>query len=213
MTALSVVVPSTTASARCRPSRRVDAVLDGLDYEVVLVNDGSRDSELGGHRDARRADPWVRGLDLMRNYGQHNALLAGIRAARLRPSSPSTTTSEPAGGDPEAARGARRGADVVYGSAASTSTRLLRDAASRVTKLALRSVDRQRRRAARSAPSAPSARPPRAFDDYRGPFVSIDVLLTWGARRFASVTVAHDARAAGASNYTFGRLARTPSTS
>src|SRR5207302_8844262 len=27
---------------------------------------------------------WVRGVSLMRNYGQHNALLCGIRAARYQ---------------------------------------------------------------------------------------------------------------------------------
>src|SRR5437867_4570302 len=51
-------------------------------FEVVLVNDGSRDrswemiQQLAGQYD------WVRGINLMRNFGQHNALLCGIRAAR-----------------------------------------------------------------------------------------------------------------------------------
>ena len=47
-----------------------------------------------------------------------------------------------------------------------------------------------------------------AFADYRGPYVSIDVLLTWGTKRFASVMVRHDARELGKSNYTFGSLVR-----
>src|SRR5205085_6398826 len=36
--------------------------------------------------------------------------------------------------------------------------------------------------------------------------VSIDVLLTWATTRFAAIQVRHDARAAGASNYTFRKL-------
>jgi undecaprenyl-phosphate 4-deoxy-4-formamido-L-arabinose transferase len=36
--------------------------------------------------------------------------------------------------------------------------------------------------------------------------VSIDVLLTWGTSRFAAVTVKHDARTVGASNYTVKKL-------
>jgi hypothetical protein len=47
-----------------------------------------------------------------------------------------------------------------------------------------------------------------AFTDYRGPFVSIDVLLTWGTTRFSSVKVRNDPRAAGESNYTLGKLIR-----
>jgi undecaprenyl-phosphate 4-deoxy-4-formamido-L-arabinose transferase len=45
-----------------------------------------------------------------------------------------------------------------------------------------------------------------AFASYRSPFVSIDVLLTWGTTRFAAVPVRHDARAAGVSNYTLRKL-------
>jgi undecaprenyl-phosphate 4-deoxy-4-formamido-L-arabinose transferase len=45
-----------------------------------------------------------------------------------------------------------------------------------------------------------------AFATYQGPFVSIDVLLTWGTTRFAAITVAHEPRRAGVSNYTFRKL-------
>ena len=63
----------------------VHSVLDplGLPYEMILVNDGSRDNSwkvIEGlvSENAGR----VRGIKLMRNYGQHNALLCGIRAAK-----------------------------------------------------------------------------------------------------------------------------------
>ena len=46
-----------------------------------------------------------------------------------------------------------------------------------------------------------------AFAEYRGPFVSIDVLLTWGTTRFTAVTVKHDERRLGQSNYSLGKLA------
>lgn len=45
-----------------------------------------------------------------------------------------------------------------------------------------------------------------AFCDYKGPFVSIDVLLTWGTTSFSSVVVAHRPRMSGASNYTVSKL-------
>ena len=64
--------------------RRLGEVLPrvAVQHEIILVNDGSRDrsweiiSELSSRSQA------VRGLNLMRNYGQHNALLCGIRAAK-----------------------------------------------------------------------------------------------------------------------------------
>jgi undecaprenyl-phosphate 4-deoxy-4-formamido-L-arabinose transferase len=45
-----------------------------------------------------------------------------------------------------------------------------------------------------------------AFANYQSPFVSIDVLLTWGTKRFTSVSVRHDQRLSGVSNYTFRML-------
>jgi RHS repeat-associated protein len=45
-----------------------------------------------------------------------------------------------------------------------------------------------------------------AFANYEGPFVSIDVLLSWGTSRFGWVTTVQDVRQSGESNYTFFRL-------
>src|SRR6185436_5857858 len=54
----------------------------GLLFEVILVNDGSRDQSWSVIHDAAALRPWLVGIDLSRNYGQHNALLCGVRAAR-----------------------------------------------------------------------------------------------------------------------------------
>jgi undecaprenyl-phosphate 4-deoxy-4-formamido-L-arabinose transferase len=45
-----------------------------------------------------------------------------------------------------------------------------------------------------------------AFANYQGPFVSVDVLLTWGTTRFAAIPVRHNPRRIGVSNYTFRKL-------
>ena len=45
-----------------------------------------------------------------------------------------------------------------------------------------------------------------AFAAYGGPYVSIDVLLTWGSTQFDHVKVRHEPRKAGASTYTFRML-------
>jgi undecaprenyl-phosphate 4-deoxy-4-formamido-L-arabinose transferase len=45
-----------------------------------------------------------------------------------------------------------------------------------------------------------------AFAQYQGPFLSVDVLLTWGTTRFAAVPVEHDRRTIGKSNYTLWKL-------
>ena len=52
------------------------------EWEILLVNDGSRDRSWDVVRELAARYPRVRGIRMMRNFGQHNALLAGIRAAR-----------------------------------------------------------------------------------------------------------------------------------
>jgi len=53
----------------------------GLSYEIVLVNDGSRDGSWQVIADKARANDRVVALNLLRNYGQHHANLAGLREA------------------------------------------------------------------------------------------------------------------------------------
>jgi len=53
----------------------------GLSYELILVNDGSRDGSWDVIAEKAQSLPHVIALDLLRNYGQHNANLAGLREA------------------------------------------------------------------------------------------------------------------------------------
>jgi glycosyltransferase involved in cell wall biosynthesis len=53
----------------------------GLRYEIVLVNDGSRDGSWELIAGRARSTPHVVALNLLRNYGQHHANLAGFAEA------------------------------------------------------------------------------------------------------------------------------------
>ena len=80
---VSVVVPVFNEEANLEEFlRRLTAVMDarGEPYEIILVDDGSRDRSLEILKSwaARRADR-VRVLELSRNFGQHPAILAGFR--------------------------------------------------------------------------------------------------------------------------------------
>ena len=51
----------------------------GLSYELILVNDGSRDGSWDVIAGKARANPRIIALDLLKNYGQHRANIAGFR--------------------------------------------------------------------------------------------------------------------------------------
>jgi len=176
-------------------------------FEILLVNDGSTDNTWKVIEELSRTHDEVCGLDLMRNYGQHNATLCGIRRARFElVMTMDDDLQHPPDEIPKLFEALTPEVDVLYATPLKHPHGLLRNFASRVTKLALKSA-----MGARTAQSVSAWRLFRtdlrdAFVDYRGTFVSIDVLLTWGTRRFSSVSVRHAPRTIGESNYTFGKL-------
>ena len=208
---ISVVVPVYNSAAT------LDELADGLhaalepigcEYEVVLVNDGSVDASWERIVQLAASDDRIRGLNLMRNYGQHNALLAGIRAARFDVVvTLDDDLQNPPEEIPKLLAKLDTGLDVVYGTAEERQFGLLRNFGTTLTKLALRWVIGSDISSKVSAYRAFRTELREAFASYEAPYVSVDVLLSWGTTKFGSVRVAHRARAEGRSSYNFTRLA------
>ena len=59
---------------------QLEAALEGFDYEIVYVDDGSRDGTLSELK--KIANPRLRIVEFRRNYGQSAALAAGIEYAQ-----------------------------------------------------------------------------------------------------------------------------------
>ena len=176
-------------------------------YEVILINDGSRDRSWEVICQLAQDYPWVRGINLMRNYDQHNALLCGIRAAKYEVIvTMDDDLQHPPEEIPKLLEKLAEGYDVVYGTPQKEQHGFSRDLASRITKLALQSAMGAETARKASAFRAFRTQVRAAFANYQGPLVSIDVLLTWGTTRFAAIPVRHDPRRIGVSNYTFRKL-------
>ena len=209
---ISVVVPVyNSASILPELVKRLSLVLPNLhdDFEVVLVNDGSRDKSWSVIEKLGAKFKWIRGICLMRNYGQHNALLAGIRKASYYYT---ITMDDDLQHPPEELiklfSALNNKTDVVYGIPEIKPHGLLRNISSMITKLALQSVTGASNARLVSAWRIFRTEIRDAFADYSSPFVNIDVLLTWGSARFSSVKLRHAARFYGESNYTFANLIR-----
>jgi glycosyltransferase involved in cell wall biosynthesis len=210
--AISIVVPCyhSSGSLPLLLARLDKTLADAAQpFEILFVDDGSTDSTWQVICQLASRRPDVLGFRMIRNFGQHNALLCGIRAAR----NPIIVTMDddlqnPPEEIPRLLARLAEGYDVVYGTPKRQSHGLLRDMASSLTKMTLQGVMGAETAGSVSAFRAFRTDIRRAFGDYRSPLVSIDVLLTWGARKFGAVEVRNDPRTIGASNYTFGRLLR-----
>ena len=208
--ALSVIVPVYRGAATIEElNRRVAAALTprGLRYEILFVEDCGCDNSWEVIRAMAAADPHVRGFCMRRNYGQHCAILLGVRAARGAIIATMDDDLQHAPEDlPLLLDALRPDVDAVYGASQKEQHGLLRDLASQITKLALQKslgVDAARHvsafRVFRTALRD-------VFANYNSPAVNIDVLLTWATTRYAVVRVAHRSRQFGESGYTALKL-------
>jgi glycosyltransferase involved in cell wall biosynthesis len=212
LTSISVVIP-VYRSADSLPellaelARVLPTIADA--YEVILVDDSSPDDSWSVIQVLIPQFAFLRAIQLMRNYGQHNALLCGIRAARCElVVTMDDDLQHPPDQIPVLLAELNRGFDVVYGAPEEEQHGLLRDLASQLTKWALQGA-----MGVTIARKVGAFRIFRtnlrdAFERFTGPNVSVDVLLTWGTTRFSAVNVPHHARKYGQSNYTFRKLVR-----
>jgi undecaprenyl-phosphate 4-deoxy-4-formamido-L-arabinose transferase len=209
--AVSIVVPVFNSEGSLGELvRRIDGVRPALGgaVELILVNDASRDRSWEVVQQIAANTPWARGVSLMRNYGQHNAVLCGIRLATgTVVVTMDDDLQNPPEEIPKLLVRLDEGFDVVYGSPARHRHSLVRNLAAFSTKLALQGV--LGAEAARHIGPFRAFRADlrRAFERFDGAYVNIDVLLTWGTTKFGVCEVRHDPRAVGTSNYTLAKLA------
>ena len=207
---ISVVIPVyNSASNLDELTARLELALQpfNVPFEAVLVNDGSRDESWTTICRLRERYTWLRAINLMRNYGQHNALLCGVRSARF---ATIVTLDDDLQHPPEEIglllTKLNAGCDVVYGTPIHQKHTLWRNLASYFTRLALQSTMGVENARKVSAFRAFRTQIRSAFAQYDSPFVILDVLLSWGAGQFGSVPVEHHPRRRGVSNYTFRLL-------
>src|ERR1039458_6440617 len=176
-------------------------------FEVILVNDASRDGSGAVIDRACDEHDWVVGIHLMRNFGQENAQLCGIRSARFETLvTMDDDLQNPPEEIPRLLAKLAEGFDVVYGFPRRESHGLWRDFASRITKLTIQTAMGIEVANRVSNFRAFRSQLREAFTEYRGAFVSVDVLLSWGTSRFAAIPVSNPPRPIGKSTFTVRKL-------
>jgi len=208
---LSVVVPVYRGESLIEPLvERLRKSLPAVakKYEVILVNDGSPDNSWEViERLAEKYPGWVRGIRLMRNYGQHNATLCGARLACYEVTVTMDQDLQHLPEDiPLLLAELEKGYDVVYGAPKVLPQGLIRNLLTANIKRILADTMGVPSVKNMSAFRAFRTHLRSAFENFQSPTMIIDVLLSWGTSRFTSVPV--DIARAQTSNYNFGALIR-----
>ena len=209
----SVIIPVYNGEETIIPlTERLLKVLPDLfhKYEIILVDDCSPDDSWKIVCQLQSEYPdFVRAFHLARNFGQHNATLCGIRAARYEIC---ITMDDDLQHPPEEVHKLieelNKGYDVVYAIPEKMPHSWWRNIGSRWTKRILSKImgipirEIGAFRAFRTDLRD-------AFTDYHSPDVLVDPLLSWGTKKYSHVIVEEDPRSVGKSNYTFSKLVST----
>ena len=209
---VSVVVPVFNSEATLKELVvRLKAALPRYieDFEIILVNDGSCDSCWEVITDLARQEENVKGINLMQNYGQHNALLAGIELAKC---GSIITVDDDLQYPPEEImkllNKLGEGFDVVYGKPIKRNHKTWRNLGSRILKFSMKMVLGSDIAKKSSSFRALNSKIRRGFRNFTDANLDLDVLLSWSADRIISIPVQHHGRQDGKSGYTMRKLIR-----
>ncbi len=84
MIELSIIVPVFNSEGTLEKliAEIEKSFLEKISYEVVLINDGSTDNSWEKLQELSKIQPNIVAINLLKNYGQHNAMMCGFHYAR-----------------------------------------------------------------------------------------------------------------------------------
>jgi glycosyltransferase involved in cell wall biosynthesis len=210
--ALSIVIPVyNAASSIADLVRALQKLSISGGHEIVLVDDGSADDSLAicrGLFDKTRVPMTI--VSFARNYGEHNAVLAGLRYAN---GAHVITMDDDLQNPPEEverllAFAQGNGNEVVYTYYRDKQHAVWRNLASRFTNRVADFVLDKPRGLYLSSFRCMTAFVAREIISYEGPFPYVDGLILQVTHDIDRLLVDHLPRATGSSNYTVRRLFR-----
>jgi len=183
-----------------------DAGVDGH-FELVLVNDCSPDDSWPVIRKLALEYPFVRGISLARNFGQHSATMAGLNRARGEVVViMDDDLQHPPASIMTLVQAVRDGFDVCYTRYLARKHALLKRLGSRFNDAVATFLLKKPAGLYLSSYKALHRRVVREVIRYDGPYAYIDGLILDVTRNITSVPIEHGSRHSGEGNYSVRRL-------
>ncbi len=186
-----------------RVSRQMD--LSGDPYEIIMVEDHGNDDSWQIMKAALPDYPQLRIIRLMRNFGQHNALMCGFSHCRGQfVVTMDDDLQNPPEEIPKLITALEQGYDVVYGAAAKKQHHPFRNIGSFLIKSFYQRIFR-------SSANVTSFRIIRrqvidGIVRYDKNYTFIDGLIAWHTANIGNVEVIHEERGQGSSGYSLTKL-------
>jgi glycosyltransferase involved in cell wall biosynthesis len=188
--------------------RRLYAVLEGrYAFEIILVNDGSVDGSPEVLVELCNSLEHVMAINLSRNFGEHNAVMAGLNHAR---GEYVVTMDDDLQNPPEEVLKligeAGKGFDVVYGKYPVKNHSILRNIGSEINDLMVSLVIGKPAGLRLTSFRIMKRYMVREMIRYNAPYTYLDGMILRITGSIGTVTVEHKERGFGRSNYTFRKL-------
>lgn len=216
---LSVVIPCFNESGNVEPlTRELTAALTGLAsqerwaddaWEVIFVDDGSRDNTWALVEAAHARDRRIRGIRLSRGFGHHIAVSAGLdHATGQSVVVMDGDLQDPPNAIPSLYEKRKAGFDLVYSTRVDRQDPLLKRINSRLFWGAMNKISQLHMPPTQMMLRMMSRRFVDAIVQMRETQRFVHGMMAWAGFRVATVDVQHRARHAGRTNYNFWRQLR-----
>ena len=181
--------------------------LSGYEHEIILVNDSSPDNTIDAIRGLCEKHSNIVGIDLARNFGQHAALMAGMRQSKgdivVCLDDDGQTPADEVG---KLLAKVEEGFDVVYASYGKKKHSLFRNFGNKVNELMTRVILGKPKELFISSYFAAKRFVVNDMLRYEHSYAYVIGLVLRSTKNITNVEVKHRARTEGTSGYTFKKL-------
>jgi len=174
-------------------------------FEIIFVNDGSQDSSWTLLKEMAKCNPNLVSINLMRNFGQHNAIMCGLSHAKGEYIiTMDDDLQNPPEEIPKLLNEITNGYDVVYGIYQEKKHHFFRNIGSECVQFIYRKTFNAKTKL--TSFRIMHREVVERLLSYEKSFTFIDGLISWYTTKIGAIIVRHDSRKIGKSGYSLKKL-------